>query len=107
MAKAQNRPNKTKAHLIDRVYRRHGGLTKNEAAEIVDTIFASVKSALSEGRPVRIKNFGVFEVRSRPSRRGVNPSNGEEILIRPSRGLSFRPAKLLKNLVAPLGEDKG
>lgn len=106
MATADRKTTTTKADLTDRVYRRHGGLTKNEAAEIVDTIFGTVKSALGAGRPVRIKNFGVFEVRPRPGRRGINPSNGEEIMIRPSRGLSFRPAKILKKLVAPTDGEK-
>ena len=77
-----------------------------QIAQIVDTIFSTVKTALGEGRPVRIKNFGVFEIRSRPSRKGVNPANGEEIIIRPSRGLAFRPARLLKKLVAPVTEEK-
>ena len=106
MATTRKRPGKTKADLVDRVYQRHGGLSRNEAAEIVDTIFASVKGALGEGRDVRIKNFGIFEVRSRASRRGVNPFNGEEILIRSSNGLSFRPARLLKNLVEPVDGEK-
>ena len=50
----------TKADLIDAVYHRHGGLTKAEASEIVEAIFATVKTTLGDGRPVRIKNFGNF-----------------------------------------------
>ena len=106
MTANKTRAGKTKADLVDSVYERHGGVTKNEAAQIVDAIFSTVKTALSDGRPVRIKNFGVFDIKSRPSRRGVNPSSGEEILIQPSRGLSFRPARLLKKLVAPVREEK-
>jgi len=90
----------TKADLIDQVYRCHGGMTKNEAAQVVESIFATVKTTLVEGRSVRIKNFGTFEVTERPGRRGVNPSNGEEIFIHPHKGLSFRPARLLKDVVA-------
>ncbi|MCH9648058.1 MAG: HU family DNA-binding protein [Deltaproteobacteria bacterium] len=82
------------------MYERHGGLTKNEAAEIVDAIFMTVKSSLGDGRPVRIMNFGTFEVTSRPGRDGVNPSNGEKLFIPPHKGLSFRPARLLKSLVS-------
>ena len=107
MATAYKKTTTTKADLTDQVYHRHGGLTKNEAAEIVDAIFGTVKSALGAGRPVRIKNFGIFEVRDRPGRRGVNPSNGEEMRIAPSRGLSFRPSKILKSLVAPIDGEKG
>ena len=55
-------PGVTKADLVDVVYDRHGGLTKDEAAEVVDVIFRTVKTSLADGRPVRIKNFGTFEV---------------------------------------------
>ncbi|RPH55906.1 HU family DNA-binding protein [bacterium] len=92
-----HRPGRTKADLIDAVYDRHGGLTKNEAAEIVDTIFKTVKTSLADGRPVKIKNFGTFEITRRPGRLGVNPVSGERIFIRPHRGLSFKPARRLKD----------
>jgi nucleoid DNA-binding protein len=91
----------TKADLVDVVYDRHGGITKHEATEIVEAIFDTVKSTLVHGRPVRIKNFGTFEVTKRPGRRGVNPANGETIFIPEHRGLSFRPARHLRDVVAP------
>jgi nucleoid DNA-binding protein len=90
-------PGKTKADLVDVVYDRHGGLTKDEAAEIVDVIFHAVKKSLGRGQRVRIKNFGTFEVTARPGRVGVNPVSGEKIFIQPHKGLSFRPARKLKD----------
>ena len=94
-------PGVTKADLVDVVYDRHGGLTKDEAAEIVEAIFMTLKASLQHGRPVRIKNFGTFEVTRRPGRVGVNPTNGEKIFIPPHKGLSFRPARRLKDVVTP------
>ena len=94
---AGDRSGKTKADLVDVVYDRHGGLTKDEAAEIVDVIFRTVKSSLGSGRTVRIKNFGTFEITDRPGRVGVNPVNGERIFIRPHKGLSFKPARRLRD----------
>ena len=89
----------TKAGLVDAVYERHGGLTKSEAAEVVDTIFKTVKSTLVDGRKVKITNFGVFEVVSRPERAGVNPVSGERIRIPTQKGLNFRPSDRLKQVV--------
>lgn len=100
--KSADRSGLTKADLIDAVYERHGGLTKNEATEIVDAIFQTVKTTLGDGRPVRIKNFGSFEVRERPGRYGVNPSSGERIFIPAHNGLNFRPARRLRSSVAKL-----
>lgn len=90
----------TKADLVDVVYDRHGALTKNEAAEIVEAIFGTVKSNLSTGRAVRIKNFGVFEISDRAGRMGVNPASGEKMFIPPHKGLSFRPSTRLKRQVS-------
>lgn len=89
----------TKADLTDLVYRQHGGLTKHEAAEIVDRIFRTVKTNLLDGRAVKIQNFGVFEVLLRQGRKGVNPASGESIFIPPHKGLSFRPSTRLKREV--------
>jgi integration host factor subunit alpha len=89
----------TKADLIDVVYERHGALTRDEAAEIVEAIFATVKTSLGGGRPVKIKNFGTFEVTPRAGRMGVNPASGEPMFIPPRRGLSFRPARRLQRAV--------
>ena len=99
--RSPSRPGKTKADLVDVVYDRHGGLTKDEAAEIVDVIFKAVKKSLVRGKTVRIKNFGTFEITDRPGRTGVNPVSGEKIFIRPHKGLSFRPARRLKDEVTP------
>lgn len=87
----------TKADLADAVYQRHGGLTRAEAAAIVDTILRTVKTTLAGGRSVKIKNFGSFEVKQRRRRRGVDPSSGAPILIPDHQGLSFRPARYLRD----------
>jgi nucleoid DNA-binding protein len=89
----------TKADLVEVVYDRHGGLTKDEAAEIVEAIFDTVKTNLGSGRRVRIKNFGTFEITSRPGRLGVNPVSGERIFIPAHRGLSFRPSRRLRTVM--------
>ena len=93
----------TKADLIDLVYERHGGLTKAEAAEVIATIFDTVKTNLVDGKQVKIKNFGVFEVKSRAAREGVSPASGERIVIPSHKGLKFRPSPALKEVVEPLG----
>ncbi len=95
------RPGMTKADLVEVVYDRHGGITKDEAAEIVEAIFSTVKSNLGSGRRVRIKNFGTFEITSRPGRTGVSPVSGEKIFIPAHRGLAFRPARRLRDVMTP------
>ncbi len=100
------RRSRTKADLVDLVYKSHGGITKHEAAEIVESIFQTMKSSLLEGQAVKIQNFGVFEVVPRQGRMGVDPSSGERIFIPPRNGLSFRPANRLKQAVFKRGSGK-
>ena len=102
--KVPKRPGTTKADLVDAVYERHGALTKAEAARVVDAIFMTVKSTLQDGRSVRIRNFGAFEITQREGRTGVNPASGERMFIPPRTGLSFRPSRYLKTL---LEDDEG
>ena len=90
---------KNKADLIDAVYQRHGALTKGEAAEVVDLIFKTVKTTLQDGRSVKIRNFGSFEVTERQGRTGVNPASGERMFIPPHTGLTFRPSRSLKSVL--------
>ena len=84
---------------MDSVYQRHGALTKQEAAAVVDALFGAMKSALIEGRPVRIQNFGVFDVVARAGRAGINPSDGKPLFIPAHRGLQFRPAQVMRQAV--------
>ena len=93
------RPAKTKADLVRMVYDLHGGLTKDEAAEVVNTILRTMKTTLLDGRKVKIHRFGVFEVAERQGRSGVDPTNGERIYIPPRKSLSFRPARGVKQAV--------
>ncbi|HMC34511.1 MAG TPA: HU family DNA-binding protein, partial [Myxococcales bacterium] len=41
--------------------------------------------------------FGTWTIRSRKARRGRNPQTGEEIKIKASRTVGFKPAKELKS----------
>jgi DNA-binding protein HU-alpha len=90
---------KTKAFLVEKVYDRHGALTKQEAAAVVDALLGAMKGALIDGQPVRIQNFGVFEVVSRAGRAGINPADGQPLFIPPHKGLHFRPSRQMRDEV--------
>ena len=60
----------TKADLAEAVHARHGGLTKAQAAELVDSLLESMKKRLAKGEKVLVSNFGSFKVISARARRG-------------------------------------
>ena len=55
----------TKAEIIDRVYEEVGGFSKKEAAELVESIFDTMKDVLTQGEKIKLSGFGNFVVREK------------------------------------------
>ena len=89
----------TRADLSEAVY-QEVGLSRNESAELVDSVLEEVSSALTRGESVKISSFGSFLVRMKGERIGRNPKTGIEVPITPRRVVSFRASQLLKEQVA-------
>jgi integration host factor subunit beta len=88
----------TKRELVIEVAEKLG-YTQNEVASIVQATLDSIVESLAEGERLEIRNFGVFEVKSRDARIGRNPRTGQEVPIRRKRVASFKPGKALKEMV--------
>lgn len=88
----------TKRELVIEVAEKLG-YTQNEVALIVQATLDTIIDSLSEGERLEIRNFGVFEVKSRDARIGRNPRTGQEVPIRSKRVASFKPGKALKEMV--------
>jgi integration host factor subunit alpha len=89
----------TRMDLSDAVF-REVGLSRNESAQIVESILQHMSDALVRGESVKISSFGTFSVRDKSARIGRNPKTGEEVPIHPRRVLTFRPSHLMKDRVA-------
>ncbi|NDV01552.1 integration host factor subunit alpha [Pseudoroseicyclus tamaricis] len=76
------------------------GLSRNESAQMVETVLGHISDALVEGESVKISSFGTFSVRDKAARVGRNPKTGEEVPIHPRRVLTFRASHLMKDRVA-------
>lgn len=86
----------TRADLTDAVY-QEVGLSRNESAELVDSVLSEIAGALVHGDVVKISSFGSFSVRQKGQRIGRNPKTGEEVPILPRRVLVFRASNILKS----------
>src|SRR5262245_2913425 len=84
-----------KVDLIDVVYRTHGGMSRQEAGELIDTIFRCVKSILGNERRMQVSGLGSFQVVQRAARVGRNPHTGEPLDLPGRRTLIFRAAPSL------------
>lgn len=76
------------------------GRSRNESAQVVESVLQHISDALAAGESVKISSFGTFSVRDKAARVGRNPKTGEEVPILPRRVLTFRPSHLMKERVA-------
>lgn len=88
----------TRAQLSEAVY-QEVGLSRNESAELVETVLKEVSDTLVHGETVKISSFGSFSVRHKGERKGRNPKTGEEVPIKPRRVLVFRASNVLKGRI--------
>ncbi len=88
----------TRAHLSEAVY-QEVGLSRNESAELVETVLREIADSLTKGEAVKISSFGSFSVRQKGQRIGRNPKTGQEVPILPRRVLVFRASNVLKSLI--------
>jgi integration host factor subunit alpha len=88
----------TRAQLTEAVY-QEVGLSRNESAELVESVIAEISRALERGDMVKISSFGSFAVRRKGQRVGRNPKTGQEVPISPRRVLVFRASHALKHQI--------
>lgn len=88
----------TRAELAEAVY-QEVGLSRNESADLVESVLDEVSEALVRGESVKVSSFGSFSVRQKGERIGRNPKTGEEVPIKPRRVLVFRPSHVLKDRI--------
>ena len=74
-------------------------MSRNESADLVESVLEEISSALVRGEMVKISSFGSFTVRQKGERIGRNPKTGEEVPILPRKVLVFRASHVLKNQI--------
>ena len=75
------------------------GISKKDAERVVNALLDTVTTALAKGEKVQISGFGIFETKEREARMGRNPRTKEPVQIPATRTPTFKPSKLLKDIV--------
>ena len=86
-----------KLDIINEVVSRTS-ITKTKAEMAVETVFESMKKALTQGDRIELRGFGVFNVKPRKTGIGRNPRTGAEVSIPPGKAVRFKPGKELHTL---------
>lgn len=88
----------TRADLAEAVY-EEVGLSRNESADLVESVLDEVSKTLIKGDHVKISSFGSFSIREKGERIGRNPKTGVEVPISPRKVLVFRASHVLKDRI--------
>ena len=73
------------------------GITQVDVKRVIQRTLDSLVGGLKEGKTIELRNFGVFKVRQRASRRGRNPKTGQEVPVPPKRVVVFKPGLLMRH----------
>jgi nucleoid DNA-binding protein len=84
-----------KADIVKKVA-QHLKIRDKEALVIVDSILEAMKKIVAEGGRLEIRDFGVFQTKTRKERLGRNPKDKKEYPIPPRRVVTFKMGKELK-----------
>ena len=74
-------------------------MPKRQVEAKLGELVQTFTSHLKKGSKIRLTGLGIFQVRARAARMGRNPATGEQIKIKASKKIAFRPAKELKEAV--------
>ena len=86
-----------KADLVAKV--AETGMTKKQAALVIDVMIDAIKDALAKGDKVSLVGFGSFSVKERAAREGRNPRTGKPLRIKARKVPAFTVGKSLKDAV--------
>jgi integration host factor subunit beta len=75
------------------------GLKQIVVKDIVQRTFDTVLAALREGKRIELRNFGVFQTKTRKRRIGRNPKTGEVVPVPERKTVIFKPGLDMKQTI--------
>ena len=92
----------TKRDLVVKIA-KEVDLIQSDVAKVVQKTLDYIADELVNGNTIELRNFGVFEIKVRKSRKGRNPNQPQNEVIIPERAVvKFRAGKELKEEVEKL-----
>jgi DNA-binding protein HU-beta len=88
----------TLKHLAADLANSHD-MPKKQVEGVLSDFVTLIGKNLKKGAKLRITGLGILQVRHRAARLGRNPATGEQIKIKASKKIAFRPAKDLKESI--------
>ncbi len=89
----------TKRDLVVRIS-KETGLVQQDVLKVIQKTLDYISESLTKRETVELRNFGVFEVKTRKARIGRNPNAPEnDVPIPPRAVVRFKPGKEMREAV--------
>ncbi len=79
-----------KAAIIHLMRKEMPGISKEEMAEIYDSIVERIIAGILAGDRIEIRGFGILYTQAFKGYQGRNPRNGQDVKVPPKRKLRFK-----------------
>ena len=96
----------TKKELVARISQQ-SGQTKVVTKDILQRFLDEIIVELAKGNRLEFREFGVFELKSRPARRAQNPRTLEKVDVPARRVVKFKVGRLMRQRVVAVRPTKG
>ena len=90
--------NTHKRDIINRIA-EHFDDSQENIKYIVDCFTEQLLINLGNGRDIEFRGFGVFRIKERPGRMGINPKTQEKVEIDPKKHVHFKMGSELKQAI--------
>ncbi|MCL4167384.1 UNVERIFIED_CONTAM: hypothetical protein GTU68_061443 [Idotea baltica] len=94
----ENRQTITKKELVNRIA-EETGQTKVVVKNILQSFLDEIVEELVQGNRLEFREFGVFEVRQRASRKAQNPRTMEKVTVPAKRVVKFKVGRTMRERV--------
>ena len=75
------------------------GLNQQQIKAIVQKTFNAIVTTLVDEGRIELRNFGVFQVRTRAARKARNPRTGRQVEVPEKFVVTFKPGKIMEEKV--------
>ncbi|MFH1707566.1 MAG: HU family DNA-binding protein [Planctomycetota bacterium] len=73
--------------------------SQDNIKKIIDSFTAEMLEHLKEGQDIEFRGFGVFRVKNRPGRKGINPKTQEKVEIAAKKHVHFKMGNVMSERV--------
>ncbi|MHC4841563.1 MAG: HU family DNA-binding protein [Planctomycetota bacterium] len=93
----------TKKELVLRIAERTEQ-KQTVTRDIIQMFIDEVINELAQGNRLELRDFGVFEVKTRKARKARNPKTGDEVRVPEKRVVTIKPGKKMKEEINRFAE---